>query len=161
MLMCSVRRVGARVGSLILPVALALLLLSLPSWEGRAQSFTTGLRAGALTGEFSAFGEIFLTPSISLSLGVGIQTASFALSTWGTVYLTRSTGLLAPYLGLGTKFLIGGGRFRTFLMVLGGLRVNPPFASFLSVFTDLALFVRLPRFDQAALDVRFALGVRF
>jgi len=159
--MRSLPRVGIRVGSLALPVALALLLLSLPAWEAQAQSFTTGLRAGALTGEFSAFGEIFLTPSISLNLGVGIQTASFTLSTWGTVYLTRSTGFLAPYLSLGTKFLLGRGRFQTFLMVLGGLRVNPPFASFLSVFTDLALFVRLPRFDRAALDVRFALGVRF
>lgn len=159
--MRSLQRAGIRVGGLVLPVALALLLLSVPAWDAPAQSFTTGLRAGALTGEFSAFGELFLTPSVSLNLSVGIQTASFTLSTWGTVYLTRSTGFLAPYLGLGTKFLIGGGRFQTFLMVLGGLRVNPPPVHFLSVFTDLALFVRLPRFDQAALDVRFALAVRF
>ncbi|GEM_PF-3275873 len=159
--MRSVQRAGLRVGGLILPVVLALLLLSVPAWEAPAQSFTAGLRAGVLTGEFSAFGELFLTPSVSLNLSVGVQTASFTLSTWGTVYLTRSTGLFAPYLGLGTKFLLGGGRFQTFLMVLGGLRVNPPFASFLSVFTDLALFVRLPRFDRAVLDVRLALAVRF
>lgn len=153
--------VRSRVGGALLAAALAFLLFSIPAWDAEAQSFTTGLRVGALTGEFSAFGELFLTPSISMSLGVGIQTASFTLSTWGTVYLTPSTGLLSPYLGLGTKFLIGGGRFQTFLTVLGGLRINPPFASFLSVFTDLALFVRLPRFDQAALDVRFAIAVRF
>lgn len=158
--MRSGQRAGLR-GGLGVPVALALLLLSVPAWEASAQSFTTGLRVGALTGEFSAFGELSLTPSISLHLSVGIQTASFTLSTWGTVYLTPSTGFLAPYLGLGTRFLIGGGRFQTFLMVIGGLRVNPPFASFLSAFTDLALSVRLPRFDQAVLDVRFAIAMRF
>ncbi len=158
---CLHRVVGSRVGGGLLVAVLALLCLGIPAWDAEAQSVTTGLRAGVLLGEFTAFGELFLTPSISLSAGVGIQSASFTLSTWGTVYLTRSTGALAPYLGLGTKFLIGGGRFQTFLMVLGGLRVNPPFASFMSVFTDLALFVRLPRFDRAALDVRFALAVRF
>jgi hypothetical protein len=138
---------------------LALSAVAAPDAWG--QTFSVGVRGGVLTGEIGIFGEFLLTPSISMNLSLGIQSASFSLATWSTIYLLPSNRTLAPYLSLGAKFLFARGTIRSFLQVMGGLRFNPPPIPVLSVFSELALFIRLPAFDQAALDARFGLALRF
>ncbi len=138
---------------------LALSAIAAPSAWG--QTFTTGVRGGVLTGEISLFGELFLRPSLSMNLSIGIQSASFSLATWTTIYLLPANRTLAPYVSLGAKFLFARGTIQSFLLVMGGLRFNPPPIPVLSLFSELALFVRLPAFNQAALDVRFGLALRF
>ena len=150
--------------SLILLTCVAAWLLLLTA-QGNAETLSVGVKVGLPSTEASGFVEAFLPlAALSANLGLGVQTAAVTLSTWVTLYFLGppSTRLLAPYGGAGLKLARWHtGRSEAFLMVLGGLRINPAFLAPFSVGIELALLPKLPGFDRMAWDARllFAFGV--
>ena len=133
---------------------------ALPTPAAFAQAVSVGAKAGVLSGEFSAFTEIFLMPSVSASLGLGIQSSSFTVSLWTTIYPIQSI-FLAPYVGLGTNVIFSSAGVQAYLMLLAGLRFSPPPIPMLSLITEFALLTRIPSFNPVTVDMRVGLALRF
>ncbi|MFB6272841.1 MAG: hypothetical protein ABEL51_08120 [Salinibacter sp.] len=148
-----------RLGTVALAATVAILvgLIAVPA---DAQSLAAGVKGSLPTPEVSGYGGVFLSPSWSMSLGVGVQSASTTVATWGTVYLAEARQPVVPYVGFGVRAVLTQ-PVQTHLMLLGGVQARLPALSPLRVSVEAAVLPRLPDLGRIPIQGRLIAGLRF